>query len=1052
MLGRVAAPSRARPSSKPVSPAERVTPPRAADPDGGRGDLHEVLIAAVDEAARLLDADGAMVYLMDPASGRLRFAHDAGIKSPRSREWVRSIELEPGTGMFGHAVGDRTVAITGDYPNDTSFRHADTTDRVVADIGIRSMVVAPMASRDEVFGALGTFSSRVDAFDDAQIGLVRSLADHAAAAMANARLIEELGRSRTELAERAEAERRLREALSRRVTAEQALREIGARITALRDQDEILQDVVEQASRLVRGKGAILDLLEPGTSNLRWAFDDGLGLMFSVEERAALWISVGVGATGIAVAQDRVVIAGDDLASQFPPSPESTEFYERTGFRSMIVAPITGEDGPMGVIEVYDVAPNAFDESDGALVQALASQAAIAITNARLIAALASSKEALARTADAERTLREIAAQVAALHDQDEILQAVVDAATRLMRATGAMIDLVGQPLMAGAWTMSEDSRIRSSRAFMEQIEVDPEAGVSGLAITNRRVESTSDYLADARFRHTPERDDFARHVGIRSVMAAPLLQGDLALGAITVYSDRGDGFDDGDAAILAGLADQAASALTNSILLDRLTRSEARFRGLVQSTPDLIWSIDGDAKLTFLSDAIERLTGFTPAELIGQHFGAVVHESSRDVAQIDWTAAMVEPSQVVRGRLDLLHRDGHGVPAEFIAVAMLDGDGRFAGANGSVRDMREQDRLERELRESEERYRFLVEQSPDIVFATDAVGRFTYLSSAIERMTGYQPDEVIGQHFSVLVDESSMPIAADRWAAAVATPAIEVQADLVLTGKDGRRTPVDVRARGVTIDGEFTGIQGATRDVSDQVSLETELRRQAGELAAGEERAHLARELHDSVTQALFSMTLVSRSVELLLDRDQDAARDQLSQLRELQREALAEMRALIFELRPGNIEQDGLVRALRTHTAALQGRIGLPIVVESDLDDRLPLEVEEVLYRIAQEALHNVVKHANARQTWLDLRRMGPDIRLRIEDDGKGFDPTSVPDGHLGLAGMRARADRLGARFSVDSAAGAGTRIEVRVPAAMLTTAESRDSSNGSDATREA
>ena len=120
--------------------------------------------------------------------------------------------------------------------------------------------------------------------------------------------------------------------------------------------------------------------------------------------------------------------------------------------------------------------------------------------------------------------------------------------------------------------------------------------------------------------------------------------------------------------------------------------------------------------------------------------------------------------------------------------------------------------------------------------------------------------------------------------------------------------------------------------------------------------------------------MTLVSRSVEMLLEKDPAGARDQLTQLRDLQREALAEMRALIFELRPGNLEQDGLVRALKTHAGALQGRLGLPIVVESDLTDRLPLPAEEVLYRIAQEALHNVVKHAAAHSVRVEVRREGP------------------------------------------------------------------------------
>jgi signal transduction histidine kinase len=285
-----------------------------------------------------------------------------------------------------------------------------------------------------------------------------------------------------------------------------------------------------------------------------------------------------------------------------------------------------------------------------------------------------------------------------------------------------------------------------------------------------------------------------------------------------------------------------------------------------------------------------------------------------------------------------------------------------------------------------------------------------------------------------VLVDQTTVPVAGNRWAELVAHPDREQQAALVLRGVDGRRVPVDVRAIGITDGDAFAGIQGATRDVSDQVRLENELRRQAGELAAGEERAHLARELHDSVTQALFSMTLVSRSVEMLLDRDPDAAREQLVQLRELQREALAEMRALIFELRPGNLEQDGLSRALKTHAAALQGRLGLPIVVDSELPERLPLPAEEVLYRIAQEALHNVVKHAAAQRVRVEVRMVDGGVRLRVEDDGKGFDVDRVPEGHLGLAGMRARSERVGARFSCTSELGEGTTVEVTMDAAVL------------------
>ena len=162
------------------------------DPDGGDGVLHSLLTAAVDEAARLLHADGAMVYLIDHKTGNLRFAHDAGIKRARTREWIRALELAPGVGMFGQATATRSVVVTSDYSNDASFRHSPGADRVVDDLGITSMVVAPLVAGDEVFGGLGTFSHRTDAFDAAQIALVRSLADSGVAVVVVSSEVEEV--------------------------------------------------------------------------------------------------------------------------------------------------------------------------------------------------------------------------------------------------------------------------------------------------------------------------------------------------------------------------------------------------------------------------------------------------------------------------------------------------------------------------------------------------------------------------------------------------------------------------------------------------------------------------------------------------------------------------------------------------------------------------------------------------------------------------------------------------------------------------------------------
>jgi PAS domain S-box-containing protein len=205
---------------------------------------------------------------------------------------------------------------------------------------------------------------------------------------------------------------------------------------------------------------------------------------------------------------------------------------------------------------------------------------------------------------------------------------------------------------------------------------------------------------------------------------------------------------------------------------------------------------------------------------------------------------------------------------------------------------------------------------------------------------------------------------------------------------------------------------------------------------AAVEERQRLARELHDSVTQALFSMTLFARAAQIAFDQtDLDAEGTlgrSLVQLRSLTQGALAEMRALIFELRPGALEEEGLVAALQRQAAALTAREGLPIAVTGpDLRLPLPSDVEEHLYRLALEALHNTLKHAAATCAWVTIASDAERVMVEIGDDGRGFDPSIARPGHLGLTTMADRAARIGGQLSIESAPGAGARTRVTLPA---------------------
>ena len=211
---------------------------------------------------------------------------------------------------------------------------------------------------------------------------------------------------------------------------------------------------------------------------------------------------------------------------------------------------------------------------------------------------------------------------------------------------------------------------------------------------------------------------------------------------------------------------------------------------------------------------------------------------------------------------------------------------------------------------------------------------------------------------------------------------------------------------------------------------------------AALEERHRLARELHDSVSQALFSMNLQARAVELAVqqaggDPDGKVSRG-LTELRTLTEGALAEMRALIFQLRPEALHEEGLVTAVRKHTAAVAARSGVELAVHAEAD-RLPLPeaVEAELLRVIQEAVHNCVKHGSPEHVdvWLNEDPDAPGtLVVEVDDDGVGFNPDAPHPGHIGLESMRERTERLGGRLVIESSV-AGSQVRAVLPAVLRT-----------------
>ncbi len=227
------------------------------------------------------------------------------------------------------------------------------------------------------------------------------------------------------------------------------------------------------------------------------------------------------------------------------------------------------------------------------------------------------------------------------------------------------------------------------------------------------------------------------------------------------------------------------------------------------------------------------------------------------------------------------------------------------------------------------------------------------------------------------------------------------------------------------------TRILGLFAEQATIAVVNARLHEQAKQLAVVKERQRLARELHDSVTQVLYSVVLYADATRLALAAEKKAkASENLQELRTLARQGIADMRLLLFRLHPPVLEDGGLVVALQGRLEAIEARAGLQIDLRVEGENTLPIVIEEELYKIAQEALNNVVKHAKAEHVIVHLQFRAQHCDMTIQDDGVGFDPvTTQGTGGIGLRSIAERIQQMGGRLLLESTPEQGTKLQVRV-----------------------
>lgn len=331
-------------------------------------------------------------------------------------------------------------------------------------------------------------------------------------------------------------------------------------------------------------------------------------------------------------------------------------------------------------------------------------------------------------------------------------------------------------------------------------------------------------------------------------------------------------------------------------------------------------------------------------------------------------------------------------------------------------------------LRQSEERYRSLVESAKDVIYTLAPDGTLTSLNPSFETITGWLRADWIGKSFTPLIHPDDLPIALEFFQRVLRgeTPPIF---ELRILGKSGEFIHGEFTKTPLVKDGQVVSVLGIGRDIRDRKRAEEALRRLNQTLE--DEAKRIAHAIHDEAGQLLASvhiaLDVVARELPVRASEKLERVKGLLTMVEE-------QLRRLSHELRPIILDNLGLRPALEFLAQGVSRRTGLGITVEGGTDGRLPSSVETALYRIVQEALNNATKHAQATSVVVTLQRDGQRIRCTTTDDGVGFDLTSVLARErkqgLGLIGMRERIASVGGRLQIDSAPGRGTKIEVEIP----------------------
>ncbi len=495
-----------------------------------------------------------------------------------------------------------------------------------------------------------------------------------------------------------------------------------------------------------------------------------------------------------------------------------------------------------------------------------------------------------------------------------------------------------------------------------------------------------------------------------------------------------------------AGISIVAIDISERKRLEKELIRRETQHRRMLNTTFDGVWIIDPDGKTSFINDQGAGILGYSPREIIGGDASEYTFPEDLPRETRNWKRRQQGINQYSEQRLR--HKDGHEVWIRSSTSSMIGDDEDYQGTLMMFTDITSQKMADAALRESNERFRLALQAAPITVFNMDSQLRYTWI---------YNPKEI--RNSGEIIGKRDDEILSSERAAEI----IALKQSVIDSGKGARKElqvkqPGGRRVYDVILEplrgtkGQVVGLVGAAIDVTALRRVEEESLKNQARLEVQrrliqqreQERLQIARDLHDTVLQELIGVHFTFREALAIPDKDM-----RLQKMETLQYDIRAQIHTLrnyCNDLRPPSLAPFGLERAIRSHMSAFRERYPGYICSLNLYKDgqTLPEDLRMVLYRVYQEAISNVVKHAHAGRVWVRLSVRNNRVELEIKDNGNGFHlPERWPEhmthsGHFGLLGMQERVEAVGGRLQIRTQVGRGTRVTSIIPIDHLSTQE--------------